>query len=90
MDILNENDIVLTDDNGKEYLMKILFTYENEERDCKSVYLYEESNPDDIMVFKYNDDSNDLYPVEDEDELEEANEVLEAYDNDDKIQELKK
>ncbi len=89
MEILNDNDIIMTDDNGKEYLMKILFTYENEERDTKYVYVYEESNPDDIFVFKYNDEETDLLVVDDEEELEEAQEVLEAYDSDPKIQDIK-
>lgn len=89
MEILNDNDIIMTDDNGKEYLMKILFTYENEERDTKYVYVYEEGNPDDIFVFKYNDEETDLLVVDDEEELEEAQEVLEAYDSDPKIQDIK-
>ena len=33
--------------------------------------------------------TNELIMVEDEDELEEASEVLEAYDNDEKINEIK-
>lgn len=84
MEVLNDNDIVMTDDNGKEYLMKILFTYENEERGTKYVYVYEEANPDDIFVFKYNEEETDLLVVDDEEELEEAQEVLEAYDSDPK------
>ncbi len=89
MEVLNDNDIVMTDDNGKEYLMKILFTYENEERGTKYVYVYEEANPDDIFVFKYNEEETDLLVVDDEEELEEAQEVLEAYDSDPKIQDIK-
>ena len=89
MEVLNDNDIVMTDDNGKEYLMKILFTYENEERGTKYDYVYEEANPDDIFVFKYNEEETDLLVVDDEEELEEAQEVLEAYDSDPKIQDIK-
>ena len=34
MEILNDNDIIIKDDDGKETLMKILFSYDNEERKC--------------------------------------------------------
>ena len=32
MEIKNENQMVVTDAEGKEHLMNILFTYDNEER----------------------------------------------------------
>ena len=38
MEIKNENQMVVTDAEGKEHLMNILFTYENEER--KTVFKY--------------------------------------------------
>ena len=89
MEILNDNDIIIKDDDGKETLMKILFSYDNEERNATYVFVYEPNNEDDIYCFKVNEDTNELIMVEDEDELEEASEVLEAYDNDEKINEIK-
>ena len=52
-------------------------------------FFYEPNNEDDIYCFKVNEETNELIMVEDEDELEEASEVLEAYDNDEKINEIK-
>ena len=89
MEILNDNDIIIKDDDGKETLMKILFSYDNEETNATYVFVYEPNNEDDIYCFKVNEETNELIMVEDEDELEEASEVLEAYDNDEKINEIK-
>ena len=85
---LKDDEIIIYDDEGKEFLMKILFTYENEDRNSEYVFVYEESNPDDDYVMKYND-NNELFEVEDEEELKEAEEVLNAFNEDPKINEVK-
>jgi uncharacterized protein YrzB (UPF0473 family) len=84
---LKEDEISIKDEDGKEYLMKILFSYDNEERGKKYVFIYDESDPDEIYVFEYKDDG-ELLEVSDE-EYEEAQEVLEAYDEDPKIKDAK-
>jgi len=84
----NGDDITIYDDEGKQYLMKILFTYENKERNSEYVFIYSPDAPEDIYLMKYNE-NNELFEVKDEEEIEEANEVLDAFNNDDKIQELK-
>ena len=85
---LKDDEIIIYDDEGKEFLMKILFTYENEDRNSEYVFVYEESNPEDVYVMKYND-NNELFEVEDEEELKEAEEVLNAFNEDPKINEVK-
>lgn len=85
---LKDDEIIIYDDEGKEFLMKILFTYENEDRNSEYVFVYEESNPDDVYVMKYNG-NNELFEVEDEEELKEAEEVLNAFNEDPKINEVK-
>lgn len=85
---LKDDEIIIYDDEGKEFLLKILFTYENEDRNSEYVFVYEESNPDDVYVMKYND-NNELFEVEDEEELKEAEEVLNAFNEDPKINEVK-
>lgn len=85
---LKDDEIIIYDDEGKEFLMKILFTYENEDRNSEYVFVYEESNPDDVYVMKYND-NNELFEVDDEEELKEAEEVLNAFNEDPKINEVK-
>ena len=85
---LNDDEIIIYDEEGKEYLMNILFTFENEERNSEYVFIYDKNSPDEVILMKYNDE-NELFEVTDPDELEEANEVLEAYNNDPTIQDLK-
>jgi len=86
--VLNDNEIVIIDENNNEYLMNILFTYENEDRNSKYVFVYDKSDEESVYAFKYNE-NGELIEIEDEDELEEVNEVLEAYNNDELFQEIK-
>ncbi len=88
MEPRNDDEIVIYDEDGNEFLMNILFTYENEERGAEYVFLYDNATPEDIIVMKYNED-HELFEVTDEDELNEAEEVLEAYNEDPSIQEIK-
>ena len=88
MEPRNDDEIVIYDEDGNEFLMNILFTYENEERGAEDVFLYDNATPEDIIVMKYNED-HELFEVTDEDELNEAEEVLEAYNEDPSIQEIK-
>ncbi|MCH5172126.1 MAG: DUF1292 domain-containing protein [Erysipelotrichales bacterium] len=74
----NENQIIVVDEDGVEYAMEILFTYENDERCAKYVLVYDHDAPDDIYAFKYDDEHN-LTEVTDDEELDEVEEVLNAY-----------
>ena len=55
---LNENQIEIYDEEGNKYLMEILFTYENEERNSKYAFIYDKDSPEDIIVMKYKDDGS--------------------------------
>ncbi len=85
---LGENEIQIYDEEGNEYLFNILFTYENEERGAEYVFVYDPAKPEDIFVMKYNEDG-ELFEVTDEEELAEADEVLGAYEEDPKINDIK-
>jgi uncharacterized protein YrzB (UPF0473 family) len=88
MDHLNDNEVVIKDDDGNEYLLKILFTYHNPERETDYVFAYDSSDPDTVYILKYGD-NNEVLEVTDEEEFEEAQEVFDAYNEDPKIQEIK-
>ncbi len=88
MEKLNDNQIEIYDEDGNKYLMEILFTYENEERNTTYAFIYDKSNPDELILMKYKEDGN-IEEVTDEDELSEAEEVLNAFNDDPKINELK-
>ncbi len=77
-----ENEIIVVDEDGIEYPMEILLTYENDERCAKYVLCYEKEAPDDIFAFRYDDEHN-LTEVVDDDELDEAEEVLNAFQDSD-------
>lgn len=93
MEIKNETQMVVTDSEGKEHLMQILFTSENEERDAKYVFFYDtEDKEENVMVMRYVGelDQGELIAIEDDEEYDELEEVLNAWEEDPKIQELKK
>ena len=75
---LNDKQLVVTDEEGNEVLLEILFTYEHEERKKKYVFCFEQGNPDEVMVFEYTDDG-ELFEVTDDEEYEEVEEVFNAY-----------
>ncbi len=79
---MKQNELItITDEDGSESTFVILFTYENEKRGSKYVFFYDEEDEDEIMYFRYYDDGT-LEHVEDEDEIEEIEEVFDAYVND--------
>ena len=89
MEIKNEKQMVVTDNEGKEHLMEILFTYDNEERGASYVFFYDSEDPNqDVIVMRYLE-SGELEPIEDDEEYDEVEEVYNAWQEDPKIQELK-
>ena len=89
MEIKNENQMVVTDNEGKEHLMQILFTYDNEERKASYVFFYDTEDPEEEVVVMRYKESGELEPIEDDEEYDEVEEVFNAWQEDPKIQELK-
>ena len=85
-----DDEMVITTDSGEEKVLKILFTYESEQRGKQYVFLCEKDNEDDVLVFAVNEKEETLEEIEDDEEYAEAEEVFNAYMNDEKIQEIKK
>ena len=93
MEIKNDTQMVVADSEGKEHLMQILFTYENDERKAQYVFFYDtEDKEENVIVMRYIGelDSGELEPIEDDEEYEEVEEVFNAWQEDPKIQDLKK
>ena len=81
--------MVVTDNEGKEHLMQILFTYDNEERKTSYVFFYDtEDKDEEVVVMRYLE-NGELEPIEDDEEYDEVEEVFNAWQDDPKIQELK-
>ena len=88
----NDRVIIVTDGEGKEHRMEILFTYENEERGTQYVFFYDtEDKEENVIVMRYIGDlaNGELEPIEDDEEYDEVEEVFNAWQDDPKIQELK-
>ena len=88
--ILDNDEMIVTTDTGEEKVMKILFTYESEQRNSEYVFLYEKDDEENVLVFRVNHKDDSLEEIEDDIEYAEAEEVFNAYMNDEKIQEIKK
>ena len=87
--MLLDDEMLITTENGEEKVMKILFTYESEQRGKQYVFLYDENDEENVMVFAYNEKDLSLEEIEDDEEYKEAEEVLNAFYEDEKIQAIK-
>lgn len=87
IEIRNDNDMVITLEDGTEDLMKILFYFHNDERNKDYYFLYREENPDEVIVMG-SSDGRSLEELSAE-EFDEADQVFEAYQEDPQIQGLK-
>ncbi|MBR5754912.1 MAG: DUF1292 domain-containing protein [Erysipelotrichaceae bacterium] len=74
---MKEDSIFIVDDEGNEVEMKIYFTFDA--NDKQYVLVYEIDNEDVLYPFVYDMEGN-IYPVEDEEELEMIEEVRLAYE----------
>ena len=78
---MKENSIFITNEDGKEVEMKILMTFEANQK--KYVVVYDEKNEDELYPFVYDDEGN-LFAVEDEEEMAMIDEVVSAYEEEEK------
>ncbi len=88
LEITDDNDMIITDENGDEQLLKILFYFHNDQRGKDYYFLYKEDNPEEVIVMG-SEDGNSLFEP-DEEEFDEAQQVFDAYQNDPLIEEAKK
>ena len=75
-----ENVIIIETDNGQKVEFRVLFTYHSEEYSKDYIFIYEEKNPDNLLVYSYDEDHN-IYEIEDDEEFKELEEVLQAYED---------
>ena len=87
--MLLDDEMLITTPDGEEKVMKILFTYDSEQRQKSYVFLYDENDEDNVLVYAYNEKDLSLEEIEDDEEYKEAEEVLNAFYEDEKIQEIK-
>lgn len=77
--MLETNSLFVTDENGNEVKMEILFTFEDDNRGKKYVLFMEpDSENGEVFASQYDDDGN-LLPVETEEEWAMIEEVLGAF-----------
>jgi hypothetical protein len=84
---ITDNTIVITKDDGTTESWKIYFYYRNDERKKDFYFIYKENDPDNLVVMA-SPDGKELDDVSEE-EFAEAQEMLETYESDPKIQQIK-
>lgn len=75
---IKDNQITIEDEQGNEHLVDVLFTYDNEHRGKSYVFFVNPDNDEEVMVMSYNE-QGELFEVDDE-EFQEAEEVLSAFE----------
>ena len=76
---MEDNTIILLDDNGEEYTMEIVLTFEDDQGNNYVLIRDPEGEDESIYAFTYDEDGN-LEAVEDPEILEMCEEVLAAFD----------
>ncbi|MBQ1468470.1 MAG: DUF1292 domain-containing protein [Solobacterium sp.] len=76
---MEDNTIILVDDNGEEYTMEIVLTFEDEQGNNYVLIRDPKGEDESIYAFTYDEDGN-LEAVEDPEILEMCEEVLAAFD----------
>lgn len=84
---ITDNTIEITKDDGTTEEWKIYFYYHNPERNKDFYFIYKEEDPDNLIVMA-TADGKELLNVTEE-EFQEAQEMLDTYENDPKIKEIK-
>ncbi len=87
-EITEDNDMILTDEDGVQEKVKILFYFHNDQRGKDYYFLYRPETPDEVTVLA-SSDGESLEELTDE-EYDEAEQVFEAYENDPEILEARK
>ncbi len=77
--LMEDNTIILVDDNGEEYTMEIVLTFEDDQGNNYVLIRDPEGEDESIYAFTYDEDGN-LEAVEDPEILEMCEEVLTAFD----------
>ncbi len=78
---MTDDEITIIDDDGNEMTYRILFTYDNEDRGCSYVLFFAPESEDEIIALRYDEEGN-LFDIESDEEFDEIEEVLEAFEND--------
>ncbi|MCD8204402.1 MAG: DUF1292 domain-containing protein [Coprobacillus sp.] len=78
---MTDDEITIIDDDGNEMTYQILFTYDNEDRGCSYVLFFAPESEDEIIALRYDEEGN-LYDIESDEEFDEIEEVLEAFEHD--------
>lgn len=84
-----DKQITIIDGEGNEHIMEVLFTADNEERGVSYVFFYDPADPDNVIPMRYNEETGELFDIEDDDEYAEVEEIFNAYEEDPQIQDLK-
>lgn len=80
--MLESNSLFITDENGKEVEMEILFTFDDEGRGKKYVVFCDPNDENGEVFASCYDDEGNLLPIETDEEWAMVEEVLGAFGED--------
>jgi hypothetical protein len=84
---IQDNTILITKEDGTTDTWRIYFYYHNPERNKDFYFIFKDEDPDSLIVMS-SSEGKELSEVSEE-EFQEAQEMLDTYENDPKIQTLK-
>ncbi len=77
--MMDSNSLYITDEDGSEKRMTILFTFDSPDHQCQYVVFQDpELSEDEVFAMRYDEQGN-LFPIEEEAEWEMVEEVIGAF-----------
>ena len=84
--IIDDKQIIITDEDGTENRFEILFPFAGDDSDIQYVLYYDPSNPEEIFASRYYDDGH-LEDIDSDEEWDMVEEVLNTFQEDDEARE---
>lgn len=79
--MLDQNSLYVTDENGNEKRMVILFTFDSEDYGAQYVVFQDPDNETEVFASRYTDEG-ELVPIESDEEWEMVEEVINTFAED--------
>ncbi|MGN1295111.1 MAG: hypothetical protein ACI4U5_01755 [Bacilli bacterium] len=81
---MEENDgrFVFEDEKGEKKELEVYFTYHSDEFNKDFIVFFDPDDEDNLIACEYNEETHEVFDIEKDEEYDEIDKVIEAYQND--------
>lgn len=73
---------IFEDENGEKKELEVYFTYHSEEFDKDFIVFIDPEDSSNLIACEYNEETHEVFDIEKDEEYDELDKVIEAYQND--------